>query len=192
MGKETKSILTTGAIFALVALVLGYFVYDVNSKVDKLQTEIASYETEIETLMAKANKKKLEEKKETRKQLVNAVQEYVKILPHRSIATEDAIIEACSDYAKNTNVTLSSIVRGSTTRGRRGKKKKDFEEVNVDFVIEGSFKSFVRFLSFLERHENFLQVRSFDLSQGSEGDKPLSARLAIQTFRYTVSSSSKK
>jgi hypothetical protein len=199
MGKESKNIVATGVIFALLALVLGYFVYDMNEQVTVLNGEITALEAEITTLTAKANKKQLKAKQKTLGQLQYAVNQYVQILPNRLIATEDSIVKVFSDYAKRSEIRILDIVKGSQRgqRGRRGKKKgkkKDFEEINANFSIVGNFANFVRFLGFLERHQNFLQVRSFNLNtRPTNPEDPssvgqLSASLGVQTFRYNASS----
>ncbi|MDF1665356.1 MAG: hypothetical protein P1V97_26580 [Planctomycetota bacterium] len=196
MGKESKSILATGAIFAVLAIALGVWVYMVNGEVTALETEIGALDGEINTLAAKANGKKIKEKEETLKQLDKAVIEYVQILPNPLIMTEDKYLELFANFKKRANITLTDTVQSIAKAkggGRRKKaKKKDFEEVNVKFEIEGRFENFVKFMSLLEKYESFLQVGSFNLNTIEGNDGRCRASMELRTFRYNISSKGKK
>lgn len=197
MGKESKSILATGAIFALLSIALGVWVYMVNGDVTVLETEIAALDGEINTLAGKANNKKIKEKEETLKQLDKAVIEYVQILPNPLIMTEDKYLELFANFKKRANITLTDTVQSIAKAkggGRRRKKvkKKDFEEVNVKFEIEGRFENFVKFMSLLEKYESFLQVGSFNLNTLEGNDGRCRASMELRTFRYNISSKGKK
>lgn len=198
MGKETKSILATGAIFAVLSIALGVWVYMVNTDVKALEDEIGALDAEITTLAAKANGKKIKEKEETLKQLDKAVIEYVQILPNPLIMTEDKYLELFANFKKRANITLTDTVqsiakaKGGGGRRRKKVKKKDFEEVNVKFEIEGRFENFVKFMSLLEKYESFLQVGSFNLNTLEGNDGRCRASMELRTFRYNISSKGKK
>lgn len=197
MGKESKSIIATGVIFAVLSIALGVWVYLVNGDVTALETEIAALDNEITTLAAKANGKKIKEKEETLAQLEKAVVEYVQILPNPLIMTEDKYLELFATFKKRANITLTDTVQSTakpTKGGRRRKKakKKDFEEINVKFEIEGGYENFVKFMSLLEKYESFLQVRSFNLNTLEGNDGRCRASMELQTFRYNISSTKGK
>lgn len=197
MGKESKSIIATGAIFAVLSIALGVWVYLVNGDVTALETEIAALDNEITTLAAKANGKKIKEKEETLVQLEKAVVEYVQILPNPLIMTEDKYLELFANFKKRANITLTDTVQSTAKPQRGGRrrkkvKKKDFEEINVKFEIEGRYENFVKFMSLLEKYESFLQVRSFNLNTLEGNDGRCRASMELQTFRYNITSKGKK
>ena len=90
-----------------------------------------------------------------------------------------------SDYQNRAKLDVLEIL------AQPPRRSKGFLERSVRFRVAGSFRQFVLFLNLLERHENFLQVRSFRLSPagdmvGADGkpDIKLTASLAVATFQY--------
>jgi len=182
MPKELKTLIMVGVAFFLVAAGLGYFVYDTQLKVDLMTAANTSLETEITTLKAKAGRRETVQA-ELNALLVN-LKEYVKILPSPEIATEEEIIRVFSDYQKRAKLEVLEIL------AQPPRRTKGFLERSVRFRITGTFKQFVTFLNLIERHENFLQVRSFRISPGGEivgpdgkADIKLNVNLAVATFQ---------
>lgn len=193
MSKEMRTVGIFAGIFAVLAMVAGYFVNDTMTQVDQKKTEIEALNGEIASLdkEAKQHDALVEELDSLRQNFA----QYVKILPSPEVATQERLMELLQEKSERAQFTASRFTlkeaADKAAKGRGGGGG-GFLEIDVTLSAEATYEQFLRFLNSLERHESFLRVNSFSCSAASravvdaEGREtwPLTIALNISTFRY--------
>lgn len=193
MSKDLRNTLIAAAVFLILALVSGYYVYDKYNELEVVSGENQTLEKQIKDLKEVASDKVLETLQKQLKELEINLKEYVKILPSGDVATDENLIRTVSGYVAQAGVGLDNYTTG------RGGSKPDFEEITVTLRMKGTFENFVTFCNLLERHESFLRVNSFSLTPtgpaslatATPGSNvmvrdviPLGISVEVSTFRY--------
>jgi len=183
MSKDLRNTIIAAAIFILLSGLIAYHINETQTEIDAVTVAIQALDDEIANL-----KKEVAQELDLRKQLAELdanFKDYVQILPSAELATEERLLRWVQGYCDQAQVKLKDItVRPSSDRS-------EFQSVSVLFSINADFESFIRFLNYLERHQQFLKVNSFSITpqlvRTNDGTSTsMTVSLEVTTFKYVA------
>ncbi len=156
------------AVFALVFIGEGVFAYFCWNRRTEALAELEKLDRQESA--AQAKKSQITNLKNNARELQAIIEEYVQILPTEDEVGYDDFVEDIDAFAKRGSLSIASAVAIEEVKKkkRRGKKDAPVKEANFvkhkyRFQLEGTFRGFLQFLTYVENHSRFLQVEDFSI-----------------------------